>query len=75
MVDFAKRGFALVTVARRLEVEQATVERQRLIDITDLKSDMVETDGARFLFLGHSCLRSTCPPPVPSLDVLEFGVT
>ena len=48
------RGFA---PAAKLEIEQATVKRQRLIDITDLKSDMVETDGARFLGLGHRSLR------------------
>src|SRR5262249_14836064 len=34
--------------AAKFEVEQATVNRQGLIDIIHLKSDMIETDGARF---------------------------
>jgi hypothetical protein len=37
----------------RSEVEQATVEGQRLLDIADLEGDMVETDGARFFCLRH----------------------
>src|SRR5262245_9947371 len=44
------RGLALAT---QFEVEQATVECQRLLDIADLESDMVETDGARFFCLRH----------------------
>ena len=32
-----------------LEVEQAAVKCERLLDIADLEGDMVETDGARFL--------------------------
>jgi hypothetical protein len=51
------KGRGLAPTAK-VEVEEATVERQRLIDITDLKSDMVETDSARFLFLGHSLTES-----------------
>ena len=47
--------------AAKLEFEQATVKRQRLIDITDFESDMVETDGARFLCMGHEVSPFTCP--------------
>jgi hypothetical protein len=43
--------------AAKLELEQAAVKRQRLIDITDFESDMVETDGARFFCMCHSSLR------------------
>src|SRR5438105_1915771 len=49
------------TPAAKFEFEQATVKRKRLIDITDLESDMVETDGARLLCLRHSDLRSFVP--------------
>src|SRR6266849_1789638 len=35
------------------DTEMAAVERQRLLDIADLESDMVETDGARFLCFRH----------------------
>src|SRR5205085_2544074 len=41
------RGFA---PAAKLEFEQAPVERQRLIDVADLESDMVKADGARLLW-------------------------
>src|SRR5262245_47300892 len=44
------RGLAL---AAQFEVEQATVECQRLLDIADLEGNMVETDGARFSWLRH----------------------
>src|SRR5262249_50281493 len=40
-----RRGLAL---AAQFEVEQASIECQRLLDIADLEGDMVETDGARF---------------------------
>ena len=43
------RGLAL---AAQLEVEQPTVEGQRLVDVADLERDMIEADGmALFLFL------------------------
>ena len=48
--------------AAQLEVEQPAVERQRLIDIADLEGDVIETDGAGFLCLRHSCLRLPAPP-------------
>ena len=35
-----------LALAAKLEVEQATVESQSLFDVTDLESDMVETNGA-----------------------------
>jgi hypothetical protein len=47
--------------AAKLEVEQATVERQRLIDITDLESDIVEADRARFLCMGPRGLLLPAP--------------
>src|SRR3546814_1076531 len=31
--------------AAQLEIEQAAIEGQRLVDIADLEGDMVETDG------------------------------
>jgi hypothetical protein len=40
-------GRGLVPAAK-LEVEQAAVKRERLVDIADFESDVVETDGARF---------------------------
>src|SRR6516225_2061810 len=45
-----RRGLAL---AAQFELEQAAIERQRLLDIADLESDVVETDGARFFWLRH----------------------
>src|SRR5512132_4459406 len=48
------RSLALTT---KFEVEQATVERQGLFDVTDLESDMIETDGVRFLCFGHRALQ------------------
>ena len=48
------RGLAL---AAQLEIEQAAVEGERLLDIADLESDMVETDGARFPCFRHGGLR------------------
>jgi hypothetical protein len=47
------------TPAAELEVEQSAVKCQRLIDVADFKSDMIETDGACFPCLNHGCLR--CP--------------
>ena len=48
-----RRGLAL---AAQFELEQAAIERQRLVDIADLESDVVETDGARFLCFRHGGL-------------------
>src|SRR5215813_15085465 len=45
-----RRGLAL---AAQFELEQAAIERQRLLDIADLEGDMVETDGARFFCFRH----------------------
>src|SRR5262245_66302323 len=53
-----------LATAAKLEVEQAAIERQRLIDIPDLESDMIETDRARFLCLSHSCLRFPVPATI-----------
>src|SRR5262249_39115122 len=50
------RGLAL---AAQLEIEQAAVEDQRLLDIADLESDMVETDGARCSCFRHGSLRQS----------------
>ena len=43
-------------LAPKLEIEQAAVESQSLFNIANFKSDMVETDGARFLCLRHATL-------------------
>jgi protein-disulfide isomerase-like protein with CxxC motif len=53
------RGFAS---AAKLELEQATIKRQRVIDITDFESDMVETDGRAFFAWAIRILRSLAPP-------------
>jgi hypothetical protein len=37
-----------LALAAKLEIEQAAVERQSRIDIADLESDVIETDGMRF---------------------------
>src|SRR5262245_9507012 len=42
--------------AAQLELEQAAVKGQRLLDVADLEGDMVETDGARFFWLRHGAL-------------------
>src|SRR5262249_15930819 len=44
------RGLAL---AAQFEVEQATVECQRLLDIADLEGNMVQTDAPRFPCFRH----------------------
>src|SRR6266542_4728432 len=51
-----RRGLAL---AAQLELEQAAVEGQRLLDIADLERDMVETDGARLPCFRHGSLRQS----------------
>src|SRR5262245_60085379 len=37
-----------LALAAQLEFEQAAVERQSRIDVADLESDVIETDGTRF---------------------------
>src|ERR1700694_5286987 len=44
------------TLAAQLEVKQAAVECQRLFDVADHESDVVETDSARFLCFEHGPL-------------------
>src|ERR1044072_4337765 len=51
------RGVAL---APKLELEQSTVESQSLFDIADLESDMIETNGACFSWLGHGNSPAAC---------------
>ena len=38
-------------LAAKFEVEQSTVERQSLLDITDFERDVIETNGARLFLL------------------------
>src|ERR1700681_615848 len=38
-----------IALASQFEVEEATVESQRSVNVADLQSDMIETHGARFL--------------------------
>src|SRR5258708_28091692 len=42
-----------LALAAQFELEQAAIERQRLLDIADLESDVVETDRARFPCFRH----------------------
>jgi hypothetical protein len=43
--------------AAQFEVEQATVEGESLFDITNLESDMIETDGARLFCFEHRAIQ------------------
>src|SRR5205814_4316744 len=43
-----------VAFASKFEFEQAGVESQSRFDVTDLESDMIEPDDARFIPLRHS---------------------
>ena len=43
----------------QLELEQAALESERLLDVTDLERDMIEADGACFSFLRHANLRGS----------------
>jgi hypothetical protein len=36
-------------LASKFEVEKASIESQRSVNVTDLQSDMIETHGTRFL--------------------------
>lgn len=47
-----------LALAAKLEVEQATIEGQSLFDVTNFDSDMVETDGTRFLCFRHKASQS-----------------
>src|SRR5262249_6975094 len=52
-----------LALAAQLEIEQATVERQSRIDVADLESDVIETDGTRFSWLRHAASPGLrCPP-------------
>jgi hypothetical protein len=62
LVAHIDEGRSLALTAR-LEIEQATVEGQRLFDVTNLESDMIETDGTRFI-----CLRHKVPPLERQVD-------
>src|ERR1043166_2674139 len=44
-------------LAPKFEIEQSTIESQGLVDITDLESDMIETNGARFSCFRHRALQ------------------
>jgi hypothetical protein len=46
-----------LALAAKLEIEQATVEGQSLFDVTDLESDMIETDGTPFLCFRHEIVQ------------------
>src|SRR5262245_8026588 len=46
-----------LALAAEFEIEQSAVERQSRIDVADLESDVIETDGARFSWLRHMALR------------------
>ena len=48
---------AVWLLLRSSKTEQATIERQRLINIADLDSDVIDADGTRFLCCGHATLR------------------
>src|SRR6266540_1135598 len=68
-----RRGLAL---AAQLELEQAAVEGQRLLDIADLERDMVETQGARFSCLRHGSLRSSGRSSCGDIDGIgQYGPT
>ena len=43
-------------LAAKFEIEQSTVERQSLFDITDFERHVVEANGARFSIVNHGTL-------------------
>ena len=49
-----------VAAAADLEVEQAAIERQGLVDVADLDGHVIEADGARLPRDGHGVR----PPPL-----------
>jgi hypothetical protein len=42
-----------IAFASKFKIEQATVESQSRFDVTDLESDMIETDDARLSCFRH----------------------
>src|SRR5215475_6571945 len=63
-----ERGILALTA--QLEVEEASVERERFLDITDFERDVVYADGARLLVLRHD------RPPIRSrLRYTGYGPT
>lgn len=44
-------------LAPKFEVEQSTIERQSLFDITDLERYMIEANGTCFSCFGHGALQ------------------
>ena len=57
----------IAALATKFEVEQSTVERQSLFDITDFERYVVETNGARFSLLqpwhSPSSVKDPTSPP------------
>jgi hypothetical protein len=47
---------SVFALAAQLDVEQPTVEFQRLVDVADLDRNVIEADSARFLGFGHGSL-------------------
>jgi hypothetical protein len=45
-----------VAFAAKVKFKQATVKRQSCVDVTDLDSNVIETDSARFCCCSHSVL-------------------
>ena len=50
-------------LAPKFEIEQSTVERQSLFNVTDLERYVVETNGARFSCFSHGTLDNGPIPP------------
>jgi len=46
----------IAALAPKFEIEQATIESQSIIDITDFERDVVETNDARFSCFSHVAL-------------------
>jgi hypothetical protein len=42
-----------IALASKFELEQATVESERRLDVANLECDVIESDQARFSCLGH----------------------
>src|SRR5262249_25662167 len=60
----------IFALAAQLEVKQASIERERFLDITDFERDVVYTDGARLLVLRHDR-----PPVKARLHWRRYGPT
>jgi hypothetical protein len=54
--------------ASKLEIEQTAVESQSLLDIADLKSYMIETNGAGFSDLNHGALHQLMQSRLPAIQ-------